>query len=171
MRPFVLKGLHSIGIIRLGYAITLAAAAAVAGLLIVEPGVLARYLPDWRHGVGFVLLAASCIGMSTALARMLRASMFLVIWSFVSLTLASEIVFHKLPHKLAKDDILELKSYLPEGVVDDAHGGISSLSRIGSLVLKSIQGAYGGSYSVENAGLGDLDNAPSSDKPQKMTDA
>jgi hypothetical protein len=134
----------------------LAAAAGVAALLIVNPVLLSEHLPHWRGTAGVVLLTASCVGMSAAFARVLRAAVFLGVWSFVSLTLASELVFHKLPYHLNSDDLLEIRGYLPAELADGAGEALRSIARVGSTVLGYVSG--GGALSVARMGASEDDD-------------
>jgi hypothetical protein len=58
--------------------------------------------------------------MSFALARVLRAAMLLVVWSFVSVVLASEVFLHKLPQEIVRDDLKRIQSLVPSGSLQKA---------------------------------------------------
>jgi hypothetical protein len=51
--------------------------------------------------------------MSLALFRFFRAAVLLVVWSFVSLVLASEIFLGKLPQEVIHEDIEKIEALFP----------------------------------------------------------
>jgi len=113
VRPVVAGAVASLGIIKFVYLIILAGALSVTSILMVNPDLLARYAPGWRGTAGLVLLSASLLSMSLSLARVLKAALFLVVWSFVSIVLASEVFLHKLPQHIVRDDLKRIQSIMP----------------------------------------------------------
>jgi hypothetical protein len=120
VRPIVSGAIASFGLVRAAYLVILAAAIVVVGMLMVNPEALATYAPGWRGSAGLVLLCASLLSMSCALARVLRAAMLLVVWSFVSVVLASEVFLHKLPQEIVRDDLKRIQSLVPSETLQRA---------------------------------------------------
>jgi len=113
VRPVVAGAVASLGVIKFIYLIILAGALTVTGVLMVDPEVLTRHAPGWRGTAGLVLLSASLLSMSLSLARVLKAALFLVVWSFVSIVLASEVFLHKLPQHIVREDLRRIESLVP----------------------------------------------------------
>ncbi len=120
VRPIVSGAAKSVGLLRLGYLFVLGGALLVTTLLLVNPEVLTRHTPGWRGSAGFVLLSASLLSMSMSLARVLRAALFFVMWSFVSIVLASEVFLHKLPQEVVRDDLKRLEAVVPKEAIERA---------------------------------------------------
>ncbi len=120
VRPIVTGAAKGVGVLRLGYLAVLAAALLVTTLLLVNPGALAQHAPGWRGSAGFVLLSASLLSMSMSLARVLRAALFFVMWSFVSIVLASEVFLHKLPQEVVREDLKRLEEVVPKEAIERA---------------------------------------------------
>lgn len=120
VRPIVSGAVASFGVVRLAYLCVLATAILVVSLLFIDPKVLSTHAPGWRGSAGLVLLSASLLSMSFALARVLRAAMLLVVWSFVSVVLASELFLHKLPQEIVRDDLKRIESLIPSGTLQKA---------------------------------------------------
>lgn len=113
VRPVASAAVQSFGLIKCLYATLLACALVVVGLLLANPALLNQYVPGWRGTAGIVLLCASLLSMSLALFRFFRAAVFLVVWSFVSLVLASEIFLGKLPQEVIHEDIEKIEALFP----------------------------------------------------------
>jgi hypothetical protein len=113
IRPIISGAIASLGLVRAIYLGILAVAVVVVGVLMIDPEALTAYAPGWRGSAGLVLLCASLLSMSCALARVLRAAMLLVVWSFVSVVLASEVFLHKLPQEIVRDDLKRIQSLVP----------------------------------------------------------
>jgi hypothetical protein len=120
VRPIVSGAAKSVGVLRLGYLVVLAGALVVTTLLLVNPEALTQHAPGWRGSAGFVLLSASMLSMSMSLARVLRAALFFVMWSFVSIVLASEVFLHKLPQEVVREDLKRLESMVPRAAIERA---------------------------------------------------
>jgi hypothetical protein len=118
VRPLASSALQNFGLIKCGYVLLLAAALAVVGLLLGNPVVLSTYVPGWKGTAGMVLLCASMLSMSLALIRFFRAAVFLAVWSFVSLVLASEIFLGKLPQQVIREDIDKIEDLFPSAKVN-----------------------------------------------------
>jgi hypothetical protein len=112
------SALQNFGLIKCAYVLLLAAALAVVGLLLGNPVVLSTYVPGWKGTAGMVLLCASMLSMSLALIRFFRAAVFLAVWSFVSLVLASEIFLGKLPQQVIREDIDKIEDLFPSAKVN-----------------------------------------------------
>jgi len=50
----------------------------------------------------------------------LRAALFFVMWSFVSIVLASEVFLHKLPQEVVREDLKRLESIVPKEAIERA---------------------------------------------------
>lgn len=109
VRPLASGAVQSFGLVRCAYLCILAGALVTVGLLLANPAVLNSYAPGWRESAGMVLLCASMFSMSMALFRFFRAALFLVVWSFVSLVLASEIFLGKLPQEILNEDVEKIE--------------------------------------------------------------
>lgn len=109
VRPLASGAVSSFGLVKCAYLCVLAGALVTVGLLFANPTVLNSYAPGWRESAGVVLLCASMFSMSMALLRFFRAAAFLVVWSFVSLVLASEIFLGKLPHEVLDKDVQRIE--------------------------------------------------------------
>jgi hypothetical protein len=120
VRPIVSGAAKSVGVLRLGYLLVLGGALVVTTLLLVNPQVLVEHAPGWRGSGGFVLLSASLLSMSMSLARVLRAALFFVMWSFVSIVLASEVFLHKLPQEVVREDLKRLEAVVPKEAIERA---------------------------------------------------
>lgn len=120
VRPIVSGAAKSVGVLRLGYLLVLAGALIVTTLLLVNPGALTQHIPGWRGSAGFVLLSASMLSMSMSLARVLRAALFFVMWSFVSIVLASEVFLNKLPQEVVREDLKRLEAIVPKEAIERA---------------------------------------------------
>lgn len=120
VRPIVSSAAKSVGVLRLGYLLVLGGALVVTTLLLVNPQVLVQHAPGWRGSAGFVLLSASLLSMSMSLARVLRAALFFVMWSFVSIVLASEVFLHKLPQEVVREDLKRLEAVVPKEAIERA---------------------------------------------------
>lgn len=107
MQPIVSALIGRFGIVKIVHGVLLVSAVAVSALLVVEPAKIEFYIPFWSTGLGFSLLAATVVSMLLALLRTLRASLFFVVWSLVSIILASELILHKPLLHLTKRDIFE----------------------------------------------------------------
>lgn len=92
------------GLVRLVYGGLLVVALLVVGLLLFNPTLLMSYAPGWKDLGGWVLLTASLLGVVFACVRLLRSASALLVWSFASVVLASEILFGKLPHDLGPEE-------------------------------------------------------------------
>jgi len=120
VRPLVSGAAKSVGLLKLGYLVVLGAALLVTTLLLVNPGALAQHAPGWRGSGGFVLLSASLLSMSMSLARVLRAALLFVMWSFVSIVLASEVFLNKLPQEVVREDLKRLEAVVPKEAIERA---------------------------------------------------
>lgn len=120
VRPIVSGAAKGVGVLRLGYLAILATALLVTTLLLLNPGVLTQHAPGWRGSAGFVLLSASLLSMSMSLARVLRAALFFVMWSFVSIVLASEVFLNKLPQEVVREDLKRLEAVVPKEAIERA---------------------------------------------------
>lgn len=109
VRPLASGAGQGVGLVKGAYLCLLAAALVTVGLLFANPAALNQYVPGWRESAGMVLLCASMFSMSMALFRFFRAAMFLVVWSFVSLVLASEIFLGKLPQEIIHEDVEKIE--------------------------------------------------------------
>jgi hypothetical protein len=117
VRPLVSGALASVGVVKLAYFSLLLVSLAVTGLLIADPALLQQYAPGWRGTMGLVLLCASVLSMSIALARVVKAAALFAVWACVSLVLASELFLGKLPQDILREDLRKVQSLLPESVV------------------------------------------------------
>jgi hypothetical protein len=117
VRPLISGALASVGIVKLAYFSLLLVALAVTGLLIADPALLQEYAPGWRGTMGLVLLCASVLSMSIALARVVKAAALFAVWACVSLVLASELFLGKLPQDVLREDLRKVQSLLPESLV------------------------------------------------------
>ena len=107
MQPIASALIGKFGIVKIAHGILLLSAVVVSALLVLEPAKIEHYIPFWSTGLGFSLLAATVVSMLLALLRTLRASLFFVVWSLVSIILASELFLHKPLFHLTKRDISE----------------------------------------------------------------
>lgn len=130
-RPIVAAAVSSFGLLRLGYLALLGAALIVAGLLIVNPQPLASNFPGWKGPAGILLLAASCVSVSRAVWRLLRASALVAVWGVVSLVLASSIFLDKLPHHVNRGDLNRIQGVISAEVLDEAFAYLHALSTRG----------------------------------------
>lgn len=134
MKPFISAIVGKFGVVRLAHGILLISAVVVSALLVFEPTNIKLYIPFWSTGLGFSLLSATVVSMVFALIRTLRASLLFVVWSCVSIILASELFFHKPLFHLTKRDISEV---LPVEV-----GSFDALVRQPRLWLDTLVGEY-----------------------------
>ncbi len=140
VRPLASGAVKSFGLVRCAYLCVLAGALVTVGLLLANPAALNTYAPGWRESAGVVLLCASMLSMSMALLRFFRAAVFLVVWSFVSLVLASEIFLGKLPQEIIHEDIEKIEELFVSTKVNavlkeygvDAEKGTQALLEIAS---------------------------------------
>ncbi len=125
-RPAVEGAIASVGLVKFFYFVVLAGALGVTGLLLANPAALQDLLPGWRGSMGVVLLCASLLSMSIALARVVKAAALFAVWSGVSLVLASEIFLGKLPYNVLRDDLKSLESLVPKSVLGGIRSGLDS---------------------------------------------
>jgi len=139
VRPLASSAVQSFGLIKCAYVCLLAGALAVVALLLANPALLNEYAPGWRGTAGMVLLSVSLFSMSMALFRFFRAAIFLVVWSFVSLVLASEIFLGKLPQQVIREDIDKVESLFPSTKLNallERYGVEDHYLRVKEAVLK-----------------------------------
>ena len=105
IRPIVSALIGKFGIVRIAHGTLLLSAVLVSILLVIDPSRIGYYIPFWSTGLGVSLLGATLVSMALALVRTLRASLFFVIWSCVSVVLASEVFLHKPLFTLTRDDL------------------------------------------------------------------
>jgi hypothetical protein len=117
VRPVVSGTLAKVGVVKVAYLGVLTLALAVTALLVADPDLLQKYAPGWRGTMGLVLLCASVLSMSIALARVIKAAVFFAVWACVSLVLASELFLGKLPQDILREDVRRIQSLLPESVL------------------------------------------------------
>lgn len=110
MRPVVSALVGKFGVVRIAHGTLLLSAVLVSILLVIDPSRIGYYIPFWSTGLGVSLLGATLVSMALALVRTLRASLFFVIWSCVSVVLASEVFLHKPLFTLTRDDLSEIVS-------------------------------------------------------------
>lgn len=79
-----------------------------------------------------MLLSASLLSMSMSLARVLRAALFFVMWSFVSIVLASEVFLNKLPQEVVREDLKRLEAVVPKEAIERAIERLQFTSALGS---------------------------------------
>jgi hypothetical protein len=139
LKPAVSGAVASLGLLRLGYFALLGGALIVSGLLIVNPEPLASNFPGWKGPAGILLLAASCISVSQALWRLVRATTLVVIWGGVSVVLASSIFLDKLPQDIKRDDLYKIKGLIPLEVVNKAFDYAQAFSTHGVDVRKFLR--------------------------------
>ncbi len=128
VRPLVSAAVTSLGLFRLGYLALLGAALIVAGLLIINPQPLSSSFPGWKGPAGMLLLAASCVSVSRAVWRMLRATVLVAVWGVVSLVLASSIFLDKLPHHVRRADLHKIQGVIPSEILDRTLSQLHALS-------------------------------------------
>ena len=139
VRPLASAAVQSFGIVKLSYCLVLAAALVVVALLLSDSKLLNTYAPGWRGTAGIVLLCASLLSMSFALARFFKAAVFLALWSFVSLVLASEILLGKLPQKVLRGDIKQIEQMFPSQKLNAVLKGLGvedEIARVKEVVLQ-----------------------------------
>lgn len=139
LKPAVSGAVASLGLVRLGYFALLGGALIVSALLVVNPEPLASNFPGWKGPAGLVFLAASCISVSQALWRMVRATTLLVIWGGVSLVLASGIFLDKLPQDIKRDDLYKIRGIIPLEVINSVFDYAQALSVQGGGVRKFLR--------------------------------
>jgi hypothetical protein len=140
VRPLISAAVASLGLLRIGYLALLGAALIVSGLLIINPEPLGSNFPGWKGPAGMILLAASCVSVSRAVWRMLRATALVALWGVVSLVLASSIFLDKLPHHVSRGDLSIIEGAISGEVLDRAYAQLHALSThgIGALGLLRI---------------------------------
>jgi hypothetical protein len=119
-RPVVVGGIKSFGLLKVVYVVALGAALLVVAVLVSRPELMNTYAPGWKGGAGVVLLCASLLSMSLALARIFRAAVMFSVWAMVSLVLASEIFLDKLPQDVVREDLRQIESLVPPRLIDSA---------------------------------------------------
>jgi hypothetical protein len=117
VRGVVKSGAGPLGLLRVMYMVVLCAALAVVGALIAKPDLLDVHAPGWRGAGGLVLLCATLLSMSMAFVRIFKTAALLVLWSFASLVLASEIFFQKMPSELVRDDLRKIESSVESDLI------------------------------------------------------
>jgi hypothetical protein len=140
----------SVGVLRFAYLTGLAAALVVVGVLFIDPDLLAQHVPAWRSTLGGTLLVVTLVGVSRALAQIVKAGALLAVWSGVAVVLASQVFLHKMPQAIEPADITRLEGLFASASarralhgVHEALQGRYSLSRLlGGLkpVLPEMQG-------------------------------
>jgi hypothetical protein len=138
-RPAVSGAVASLGFLRLGYYALLGGALVVTGLLIVNPEPLARNFPGWKGPAGIILLAASCLSVSQAVWKMVRATTLVALWGGVSIVLASGIFLDKLPQDIKREDLLKIRGLVSLEVVNKVFDYVQSASQHGAGVLKFLR--------------------------------
>ena len=118
-------------VLRLSYVLTLWLALAVVGILMVEPNLLTRYAPNWKSSAGWALLGGSLLCVSRAFGRVLKASTMLVVWSGVSIVLASQIFLNKMPHMIDQKDLTRLNAVVSAETTESVLYGLRRILRIG----------------------------------------
>lgn len=108
LRPLLGALIGKFGAVRIAHGALLLLATFVSVLLVIEPSKIGDYVPFWSTGLGLSLLGATLVSMLLALVRTLRASLFFVIWSFVSVVLASELFLHKPLFNLSRSDVARI---------------------------------------------------------------
>lgn len=122
-RPLYSAALARFGGVRLIYIGALASSAAVATLLVVNPGYLSENLPTgWKYTLGYLLLGVALFSASRAVWSLIRATFFVVVWGAVSAVLASSIFLDKLPHQVVWRDLAQATRVIERSV---AFTGIS----------------------------------------------
>jgi hypothetical protein len=137
-RPAVEGAIASVGLVKFIYFVVLAGALGVTGLLLANPDVLQEMLPGWRGSMGVILLCASLLSMSIALARVVKAAALFAVWSGVSLILASEIFLGKLPYNVLRDDLRNLESLVPQSVLGGIRNSLDSAVSVSRDGLKAL---------------------------------
>lgn len=139
LKPAISAAVASLGFLRLGYFALLGGALIVSGLLVINPEPLARSFPGWKGPAGTLLLAASCISVSQALWKMIRATTLVAIWGGVSVVLASSIFLDKLPQDIKRGDLHRIKGIIPMEVVNKAFDYAQAFSAQGLGVIKFLR--------------------------------
>jgi hypothetical protein len=106
--------------LKVGYLAVLGSALLVVAVLVSRPELMNTYAPGWKGGAGVVLLCASLLSMSFALARIFKAAFMFSVWAMVSLVLASEIFLDKLPQDVVREDLRHIESLVPSRIIDSA---------------------------------------------------
>jgi hypothetical protein len=146
VRPVVISGAKSFGMLKMVYVVVLGAALLVVALLVSRPELMNTYAPGWKGGAGVVLLCASLLSMSFALARIFRAAFMFSLWALVSLVLASEIFLDKLPQEIVREDLRHIESLVPSRIIDSAIEQLNVTVPEGATKLKAF--VLGGSTST-----------------------
>ncbi len=139
LKPLISGVVASLGLVKLGYFALLGAGLIVSCFLVVNPEPLASNFPGWKGSAGLLLLAASCISVSQALWKMVRATTLLVIWGGVSVVLASGIFLDKLPQDIKRDDLYQMKGIIPLEVINRVFDYAQELSAQGVGVRKFLR--------------------------------
>ncbi len=120
VRPVVTGGVKTLGMLKMAYLAVLGSALLVVAVLVSRPELMNTYAPGWKGGAGVVLLCASLLSMSFALARIFKAAFMFSLWAMVSLVLASEIFLDKLPQDVVREDLRQIESLVPSRLIDSA---------------------------------------------------
>lgn len=145
------------GILKIAHGILLMSAVAVSALLVVKPTKIELYIPFWSTGFGLSLLAATVVSMFLALIRTLRASLFFVVWSLVSVILACELFFHKPLLHLTKRDIseaLNVKVDSFDALIVHPRAWVENL--VGTFILSSLTAENQATLSVRQPDVRDV---------------
>ena len=125
-------------LLRVSYVLTLWLALVVVGLLIVEPNILTQYAPNWKSSAGWALLGGSLLCVSRAFGRVLKASTMLVVWSGVSIVLASQLFLNKMPHMIDRKDLAQLNAVVSVETADRALYGLRRILRLGQGAMAAV---------------------------------
>lgn len=87
-------------LVSVAFQICLWVAAGFAGMLYFSPEILDHYVVGWQQHAGLLLVVVTLMGATIAAISLLRVSIVMFFWLFVSFTIGSEIFLGKLPHEI-----------------------------------------------------------------------
>lgn len=96
------------------------AALVFVSVLLYKRELIEQFLPvGWKGGLGIVFLSVSILTACFSLFRILSSTVVFILWSAVSLVIASEVFLSKLPHELVREDLREILSLMPKNPVTE----------------------------------------------------